>query len=85
MLTSSSRYTTTTSAKDNQSIVIGVRKPISKAVEYVTYTARDGESFVTIATRLYNDPTQYWRIADINPQIAFPDRLSGGTTVRVPK
>jgi len=84
MITTSSRYTTSTGSRDNISIVIAVRKPTT-TVEYVTYTAREGESFVTIATRLFNDPTQYWRIADINPQIAFPDRLSGGTTVRVPK
>lgn len=84
MITSSSRYTTTTGARDGASIVISIRKP-TNAVEYVTYTAREGESFVTIATRLYNDPTQYWRIADINPQISFPDRMSGGTLVRVPR
>lgn len=84
MISSSSRYTTATSSRDGSSIVISVRKPTT-TVEYVTYTAREGESFVTIATRLYNDPTQYWRIADINPQISFPDKLSGGTTVRVPR
>lgn len=84
MITSSSRYTTTTGDRDGASIVISIRKP-TNAVEYVTYTAREGESFVTIATRLYNDPTQYWRIADINPQISFPDRMSGGTLVRVPR
>jgi nucleoid-associated protein YgaU len=84
MLSASSRYTTTTANKDNESIVIAVRKETT-AVEYVTYTARFGDSFTSLATRLYSDPSQYWRLADINPQIKFPDLIPAGETIRIPK
>lgn len=84
MLTSSSRYTTATADKDGESIVIGVRKATT-TVQYVTYTARTGDTFSLLATRLYNDPTQYWRIADINPQVKFSDVIPTGETIRIPK
>lgn len=84
MILASSRYKTSTAEKDGDTVVIAVRKDTS-AVEYVTYTSREGDSFALLATRLYNDPSQYWRIADINPQIKFPDSIPAGETLRIPK
>jgi nucleoid-associated protein YgaU len=84
MLSSSSRYTTTSAEKDGTSIVIAVRKSTS-FVQYSTYTARDGDSFINIATKLFGDPSQYWRVADINPQLKFPDLIPAGETIRIPK
>jgi len=84
MLSSSSRYTTTSAEKDGTSIAIAVRKSTS-FVQYSTYTARDGDSFINIATKLFGDPSQYWRVADINPQLKFPDLIPAGETIRIPK
>lgn len=84
MLSSSSRYTTTSADKDGISTVIAVRKTTG-ASSYSTYTARYGDSFASLASRLYADPSQYWRIADLNPQIKFPDFIPAGETIRIPK
>lgn len=84
MLSASSRYTPTTVSSTTDTTVIAVRKPTA-TVEYSTYTARDGDSFVLLATRLFNDPSQYWRIADLNPQVKFPDVVTVGTVLRIPK
>jgi hypothetical protein len=37
-----------------------------------------------LAAMYLNDSTQYWKIADLNPQIAFPDKLTAGTQVKIP-
>ena len=84
MLSASSRYTTTTVSTATDTTVIAVRKDTA-TVEYSTYTARDGDSFVLLAIRLFNDPSQYWRIADLNPQVKFPDLVTVGTVLRIPK
>jgi nucleoid-associated protein YgaU len=81
MLTLSSRYTTDV-AQDGR--VIAVRKP-KFAVNYTVYTVRDGDTIEILSAKAYGDPTQYWRIADMNPHIPFPDDLIVGDTLRIPK
>ena len=80
-LNSSSRYTT---YKDpTTSTLIALTKEISSE-RYSTYISKDGDSFDIIATRVYRDPTQYWRIANINPHVKFPNEIPVGTQLRIP-
>lgn len=81
-LTTSSRYTTTT--ETGSSVVIALRKSDPTLIQYTSYTSRDGDTFESLAIRLYKDPSQYWRIADANPQVKFPDRIPAGTYLRLP-
>lgn len=55
-----------------------------KPVTYYQYVSRDGDTFVKIAARVLNDPTRYWEIADINPQVEWPDLIPTGTVIRIP-
>lgn len=52
---------------------------------YTQYVSRDGDTFERIAARLFNDGTRYWEIADINPQVQFPDTIPTGTVLRLPR
>lgn len=80
-LNSSSRYTT---YKDPAtSTLIAVLKDIP-AEQYTSYVSQAGDTFDSIATRIYRDPTQYWRIANINPQVKFPNEIPVGTNLRIP-
>lgn len=81
-LRTSSRYAYQTG--DAFEILLAVRKSNTAVKAYSKYVAREGDSFELLATRLYNDPTQYWRIADMNPQVKFPDVIPAGTTIRLP-
>ena len=81
-LTASSRYTTT--GEPGTSIVIALRKSGQESFQYNTYTSREGDTFEILAIRLFRDPSQYWRIADANPQVKFPDRIPAGTYLRLP-
>lgn len=55
-----------------------------KSTTYYQYTSRDGDTFSLIAARVLNDPARYWEIADINPQVEWPDTIPTGTVIRIP-
>lgn len=71
------RYTIPTGDK------FAVRKP-EEATQYTIYVARQGDSFEKLASLYLGNPRLYWRIADINPHIEWPDRIPVGTSVRLP-
>jgi nucleoid-associated protein YgaU len=47
----------------------------------VTY----GDRMDNLAAQFYNDPTQWWRIADANPEIFFPGQMAPGSIIRIPQ
>ena len=81
-ISTSSRYTTAVDERTGN--VIAVRKS-KESTAYDRYTARDGDSFESIAQLTFGDPQQYWRIADINPQVKYPNEIPIGTLIRIPK
>lgn len=80
-INTSSRYTTSVDALTGD--IIAVRKK-KTTYRYTTYVTKTGETFESLATRVFRDPTQYWRIADINPQVKYPDVIPAGTLIRLP-
>jgi nucleoid-associated protein YgaU len=55
-----------------------------ESVTYYQYVTREKDTFSRIAARVLNDPTRYWEIADINPQVEWPDAIPTGTVLRIP-
>ena len=51
---------------------------------YTLYTAGEGDTLESIATRVLHNPLRYWEIADLNPQITFPLDIESGTVLRLP-
>ena len=83
MITILSRYERNQAILED-GIVTAIRKPVDDM--YVQkYTVSAGETLESIASKIYGDPTQFWRIADINPQIKFPIDLVPGTVIRIPQ
>lgn len=60
------------------------RSDISRFTNFTTYTTGYGERLDRIAARLYGDPTRWWEIADINPEVSYPGYLPPGSVLRVP-
>lgn len=81
--TSNSRYATSYVDSGDRSIVLSKRRNMI-GTRYRTITAKDGDSFEMLAAKLFGDPARYWEIADINPQVPFPDKIEQGTVIRVP-
>jgi nucleoid-associated protein YgaU len=80
-ISTSSRYTT--NIDESSTNVIAIRRKTT-SVRYTNYVTRAEESFESIATRVFRDGTQYWRIADLNPHVKFPDMIPTGTIIRLP-
>lgn len=53
-------------------------------VAFGVYTAMEGDTFDLLAAKFLGDSTRYWEIADINPQLQWPDRIPVGATIRIP-
>lgn len=53
-------------------------------VSYQLYPVTSGERMDIIANNLWGDPELWWRIADLNPQLLYPDEIPDGTVLRVP-
>ena len=80
-LSPSSRYTQST---DDNGRAVTKRKsrPSSR---YYTVIAMDGQPMQEIAAQHLGDPSLYWRLADVNPQVAYPDEVPAGTRLRLPE
>lgn len=52
--------------------------------KYAVHTSRQGDTFMSLSIKFLNDQSRYWEIADINPQVQWPDRIPVGTPLRIP-
>lgn len=49
-----------------------------------TYTWHQGDRIDYLAYSAYGDETQWWRIANANPEILFWNTIADGQQIRVP-
>ena len=62
-----------------------VNPPVAPATYSIsTYTWQTGDQIDYLAYSAYRDETQWWRIADANPEIMFWNNIIPGTQIRVP-
>lgn len=52
---------------------------------YYVYTVKEGDRLDLIAEKIYNNPTKWWLIADVNNMISPFDKLEVGKTLLIPK
>lgn len=84
MISLYSRYRAKHEIRNNDLTVVGVYNKITTN-QYTTYISRDGDSFEKLAARHLGGSVFYWRIAELNPQVPFPDRIPLGTRIRIPR
>lgn len=78
------KYSTTDRYVLDDTGMTATRYPVETST-YYTYISRQGDSFESLAARLFNDGRRYWEIADLNPQVPFPDYIEVGTVIRIPQ
>lgn len=90
MITPFSRYVNNAvqAIQDGGGIVratIIITPPASPTVLGVsTYTWQIGDQIEYLAASAYGDETQWWRIANANPEVLFWNSIQPGQQVRVP-
>lgn len=89
MIVPNSRYANsniTTVMKDGADVAVIVPSAASTySFAFVNYQVAVGDRIDTLAFRFYGDATQWWRIAQANPEIMFWDNIAVGSIVRVPQ
>jgi len=83
MLTGLSRYSVSNEVGTDGKI-IATRKD-SDPVRVSRYLVISGDTIENMAFKLFGDASQWWRIADVNPQISFPLDLYPGMEIRIPQ
>lgn len=48
------------------------------------YTVVQGDRMDTIANKVYGLPDYWWKIANANPEIFYPEVLATGSIIRIP-
>ena len=77
----SSRYTHTTNSKGR---AVTQRKPRISS-QYAVVLTMEGQTFEELASIHLRDPLLYWRSAELNPQVPYPDEIPAGTRLRIPQ
>jgi len=48
------------------------------------YTVVQGDRLDTIAAKMYGVPEYWWKIANANPEVFYPENLISGAIIRIP-
>lgn len=79
-----SRYTAKSEIRNEKVYVIATAsKPVK--TNYRVHIARDNDSFELLSTLYLGAPIFFWRIAELNPHVPFPDQIPVGTQIRIPR
>jgi nucleoid-associated protein YgaU len=52
--------------------------------EYTLHSTTAGDRMDLLADQAYGDPEFWWRIAEANPELDYPDTIPPGTVLRIP-
>lgn len=83
MIIKGSRYSETSEARDGKTTTISVSTSYSSDAYHSIVTYQD-ETFASLANTYMNNPSMYWKIADINKNLGYPDIIPAGTVVNIP-
>jgi nucleoid-associated protein YgaU len=61
------------------------RHDARRLFSYRTHRSVIGDRFDVLAHRVLGDAELWWRIADLNPEVFYPDAIPEGTTLRIPE
>lgn len=88
MISANSRYASSqvvAATYEGQVIqVIVPSEQVAYSFSYVSYMWTDRDRLDRLAYDNYGDATQWWRIADANPQIIDWTTITAGTVIRIP-
>ena len=80
-LSPTSRYTLAT---DSAGKAVTKSRSVG-ASHYEVITTVGNQTFEELAATHLGDPQLYWRIAGVNPHVPYPDEVSAGTRLRIPR
>lgn len=83
MIIKGSRYVETSETRNEDTKVIATASSYTTDA-YQSIITQQNETFASLANDFLNNPNLYWKLADINKNLGYPDVIPAGTTVKVP-
>lgn len=71
-------------SRNNQYQTTVVRNFPTKTLRFNVYVWKEGDRIDLIANEFLGDPSYWWRIMDINPEIINAFDIPIGTNIRIP-
>ena len=88
MIASNSRYVNTPqiieSIDGSDILYLGYQEPATVTFQYTYYVVNASDRIDNIAATFLGDPTQWFKIAQVNPQVLNFFNLQPGTMLRIP-
>lgn len=88
MIASNSRYVNTPQVIENikgiDVLYIGYQEPVAQTFQYSYYITNASDRIDNIASSFLGDPTQWFLIAQVNPEVINFLNLQPGTILRIP-
>lgn len=89
MIASNSRYATSTVVtvdmpNGTSRLVVLPTAPVASTFNYINHILSSQETIDALAYRYFGDPTQWWRIANANPEIINWVNPVPGVSIRIP-
>jgi hypothetical protein len=73
-----------TPTSENASAIAVFRPSPGVPPRFLYYVVVAGDRLDTISSNLYGLPDLWWRLADANPELFYPDGLLPGMIIRIP-
>jgi nucleoid-associated protein YgaU len=73
---------TTGAAVTRVPTVFGPPPPMTNS--FIFYTVREGDRLDNIAGKVFGVPDYWWKIAQANPEVFYPEVLVPGSIIRIP-
>lgn len=83
MIIKGSRYTETVETRNGESVSVSFPTTYTSDSYYTVITYQD-ETFASLAYSHLKNSTMYWKIADLNRDLSYPDIIPAGTPIKVP-
>lgn len=89
-ISANSRYATSTVValeRNGQTInVIVPSQPVTTTINYISHLYSSNDRLDLLANQYFGDPTQWWQIANANPDLNVLDwtSITPGTIIRIP-
>lgn len=83
MIIKGSRYSQTSETRNDDTKLIAT-PTVYTTDTYQSIVTQQNETFASLANDFLNSPNLYWKLADINKNLGYPDVIPAGTTIKVP-
>jgi nucleoid-associated protein YgaU len=83
MIIKGSRYSESAETRNGVTNSIATNTEFTSS-SYYTVISDQGETFQSLASRYLNNPSMYWKLADVNKSLGYPDVIPMGSVIRIP-